>query len=241
MISINIPCYNRSQLLKECVKSFLNQTFDDFEIIIVDDGSEEDLSAITLMDERIKMFRIEHSGISRSFNVALDHSSGEYIMPMGSDDLASDPNLLKLTFEEIKRREKRGYNVVYTDHWYMRGDGGLLRNKFHAAHQRFSQEECIRRMLEKSFISHGGALWQKDKMPRYDESLESAVDLELILTALERGVRFFHLPLRLWTYRCGEHPREGRSKRQIDACNIILGRRGYYFDKSTRRGKKICN
>jgi len=48
-----------------------------------------------------------------------------------------------------------------------------------------------------------GLIWRKEKMPKYDEELESAVDLELFLTAMENGVRFKHVFGRYWTHRIG--------------------------------------
>ncbi len=236
MISIIIPCYNRKEMLRECIDSFIAQTYTDWELVVADDASTEDLTFIKDIDPRIKYFRQDKNCYVKAFNLALDSAIGEYIMPFGSDDIASHKKLLKRTYQALQ--DNTDYDAVYTDHWTQHADGNKFRTKFDDAHQSYTNEECYKRMLKRQFIPHGGVLWKKDKKPRYDETLESGLDLELYLTALERGVRFYHIPERLWTYKTG-HAREGTSKRQIDSCNKTLGRRGYYFDKKTRGGVKL--
>jgi len=232
VVSINIPCYNRKEMLRECVQSFIDQTFTDFEIVVADDGSEDDLTFVASMDKRVKYVRQEHIGIARAFNLALDNSVGEYIMPFGSDDLAT-PELLieQLTLLEIHKR----YDVAYCNHWTMRNDGKKHRK---LCMKTLSDKDAYQAMLERQYIPHGGSLWKKDKMPRYDESLESAVDWELFLAAMESGVRFKHRRAKLWIHRTG-HPREERTERQLRCCDIILRRRGYYFNKELRKGIKL--
>lgn len=240
VISINIPCYNRSGMLKECIQSFINQTFKDFELVIADDGSDEDLTFVKSMDPRIKYIRQDHKGISAALNLALDNSSGKYVMPFGSDDLATDNRLLEIMLYELERMMPRGYHAVYNDQWNLDQNGKKIRRKHPHAHQSFKSEEYYKMMLTRQCIAHGGTLWIKEYYPRHDETLESAVDLELFLTALENGVKFYHVPIRLWTYRVG-HPREEKTKRQTECCDRILRKRGYYFDKEKRKGFPICN
>jgi len=233
IVSINIPCYNRSKMLRECIESFINQTFSAFEIVIVDDGSEEDLSFVKDMDPRVKYIRQEHLGISKAFNLALDNSSGTYIMPMGSDDLAM-PDLLEETVALMEKYKKK-YDVIYSNNW-IKHCNGTIHRKLHS--RTLNQEDAYKAMLNRQYIPHPGSLWKKEKIPRYDESLESAVDWELMLTAIENGVRFKHKKKKLWIYRIG-HPREGGTERQTNCCDIILKKRGYYFDKKLRQGIKI--
>lgn len=232
-ISINIPCYNRSEMLKECINSFISQTFEDWELILVDDGSEEDLTFVEKMDKRVKYYRIEHSGIpAKGFNVALSKSSGKYIMPFGSDDMAL-PELLRMTKIELESSDL--YDVIYTDCWQQYNNRSLTRKK-HDEYTDFNK--AYEEMLKYQYISHGGSLWKKEKVPIYDETVGPAEDWELFLTAMENGVRFKRLNFRLWTYRIG-HPRVSCGQPQIDGCNKVLGRRGYRFDPKTRRGVKI--
>jgi glycosyltransferase involved in cell wall biosynthesis len=239
IISINIACYNRKEMLRECLESFLAQTFEDFEIIVVDDGSEDDLLFVKDMDNRIKYLRQKHKGISAARNLAFDNSIGKYIMPFDSDDLATSPEFLS---EILKIMENNSdVDVIYTDFWIQQPDGSLIRNHIRKKFtDNITDENIYREMLTRQFITHPGSLWRKDKMPRYDESLESAVDWELFLSAIESGVKFKHQEGRWWTYRTG-HPREFRTQRQTDCCDRLLNKRGYTFNKKARRGEKICN
>lgn len=232
MISVNISCYNRAQMLRECLESFIAQTFEFFEVIVVDDGSEEDLTFVTAMDPRIKYFRQEHGGMAKGLNLAMEKSSGQYLMPFGSDDLAL-PDLLRDTFALIGVNPK--IDVVYTDCWILRGDGTRIRKKHFEVKD---PKEAYKEMLKCQYISHGGTLWNRNCLPHYDETVAPAEDWELFLKAMENGVRFKHLAKRLWVYRNAGQPRMSDDPRMAEQCDVVLKRRGYTFDKKTRRGTK---
>lgn len=97
LISVIIPVYNREQYIEECLQSVFNQTFKNFEIVIVDDGSTdksfEICKAFAEKDKRIKLFNADHGGVSAARNLALDKANGEYIFFLDSDDVIH-PSLL---------------------------------------------------------------------------------------------------------------------------------------------------
>lgn len=233
-ISINVPCYNRIDLLRKCVDSFVNQTFDDFEIIIIDDGSTEDITFVRGIDMRVKFFRQNHLGIAKARNLAIEKSTGKYILIFDSDDMATDKNMLKRLFDTIE--ENNNYDVVYCDYYK---NGNII--KAGNAHEIYTRDEAYNRLLCKQFIPHGSTLWKRDKIIKYDESLKSAVDWQIFLTAFEKGLKFYHIPEALWTYNDGKHSREFNTKRQNDCCNQLLKKRGYYFDEKKRMGIKMYN
>ena len=88
LISVVIPVYNREKYIKECIDSVLNQTYQNFEIIIVDDGSTDKTVEIieSINDERIKLFKNNHLGVSEATNFAFKQINGEYIALLDSDD-----------------------------------------------------------------------------------------------------------------------------------------------------------
>lgn len=222
-ISINIPCYNRKDMLKECIESFIAQTYEDWELVLIDDGSEEDLTFASDMDKRVKYFRVEHSGIlARLFNHALFKSSGKYIMPFGSDDLASDPTLLEKEVAILESMPQ--YSVVCCDYWKMHSDGSRLRVKYRGFDSS-DKEKFYDWMLKGQTMSHGATLWRQEKMPSYDEEFSPADDWEVLLKAAERGLQFYHIPERLWTYRVG-HSRYSGTKEMAEGCKKILIKRG---------------
>ncbi len=100
-ISIIIPVYNTEQYLQECLDSVLNQTFADFEVICIDDGSTDNsyliLEKYAKKDSRIKIFK-NHSNIGcvATKNKAISKSQGEYIYPLDSDDIILPETLQKL-------------------------------------------------------------------------------------------------------------------------------------------------
>lgn len=233
IISVNISCYNRSQMLRECLESFINQTFREFEIIVIDDGSEEDLTFAATIDNRTRYYTQKHGGMARGLNLARKKSNGDFILPFGSDDIAL-PTLLEETYNCLMANPD--FDVVYTDCFIVNRDGGKIRHK----HPEYlDTKEAYQQMLKKQYISHGGTLWKKECYPEYDETVGSAEDLELFLTAMENGVKFKLLPKRLWLYRTG-HKREAGSESQNKGAEKVLNRRGYTFDLKTRTGKP-CN
>ncbi len=90
LISVIIPTYNRAQLLPRAIKSVLNQTYSDWELIVVDDGSEDETAMVVSQfdDSRIRYIRKENTGAADSRNVGVSHSKGEVITFLDSDDEA---------------------------------------------------------------------------------------------------------------------------------------------------------
>jgi glycosyltransferase involved in cell wall biosynthesis len=90
LVSVVIPTYNRAALVTETVQSILSQTYSNFEIIIVDDGSTDDTEKIVndLNNSQIRYFKIPHTGSFGTVrNVGLKNARGEYIAFVDSDDL----------------------------------------------------------------------------------------------------------------------------------------------------------
>ena len=88
-VSVVIPTYNRAHFLPETIQSVLVQTFQDFEIIVVDDGSIDNTKEVVdnFQDLRIKYIYQENQGGSAARNTGAKTSSGEYIVPLDSDDV----------------------------------------------------------------------------------------------------------------------------------------------------------
>lgn len=96
MVSVVIPCYNNAQYLRRCIDSVLAQTFTDFEIIIVNDGSTDNPSSVLsdIDDPRLhKIIDMPHSGVSTARNVGIYHAIGEYIVFIDGDDWVENNHL----------------------------------------------------------------------------------------------------------------------------------------------------
>lgn len=94
LISIIVPVYNVSEYLCECIDSILSQTYQNLEIIIVDDGSTDDspelCDSYALRDNRIKVIHQKNKGLSAARNKGYEVSNGKYIAFVDSDDAISD-------------------------------------------------------------------------------------------------------------------------------------------------------
>lgn len=99
-ISFVVPVYNASKYLKECINSIVAQSFDDIEIIAVNDGSTDDSLEIlrAFSDKRIKIIDQKNAGASAARNAGILVASGEYIICVDSDDLL-DKDCAKLCYE----------------------------------------------------------------------------------------------------------------------------------------------
>lgn len=89
-ISIIIPIYNAEHTIRKCLSSIKGQTFDDFEVILINDGSDDNSVAecenIIIDDNRFKLFHESNSGVSRARNLGLQHARGDFILFVDADD-----------------------------------------------------------------------------------------------------------------------------------------------------------
>jgi glycosyltransferase involved in cell wall biosynthesis len=125
LISINLPCFNSEKYLKETIQSVLDQTFTDFEIIIVNDGSTDGTGNIVkeFTDSRIRYYNQNNIGLGKTRNVQLDLSTGKYIAFIDHDDLWSPHKLEK----QIKLfNDSPDLGLVYSDCAIIDGNGNIV-------------------------------------------------------------------------------------------------------------------
>lgn len=126
MISIIIPIYNVESYLEECVQSVIAQTYTEWELILVDDGSTDGSAKIARnwqsRNSRIKYFHKENGGVSSARNYGLDHSQGEYIMFVDSDDICHPQLLEKLIYFVIEGNDIAGCTIAKSE------ESGVVQN-----------------------------------------------------------------------------------------------------------------
>ena len=112
-VSVVIPTYNRSGIVKEAIESVLKQTYTDLEVLVVDDGSTDDTQAIVkqLPDSRVNYYYKENGGPSGARNLGLDKSKGQYISFLDSDDLWPAEYLETVIGQLDKNKD---FNTAYT-------------------------------------------------------------------------------------------------------------------------------
>ena len=89
-VSVIIPCYNHGEFISDAVKSIINQTYQDFEIIIINDGSDDDYTNKILSSnmnfEKTKIINTSKVGVSKARNIGIQDSKGDYILTLDADD-----------------------------------------------------------------------------------------------------------------------------------------------------------
>ena len=126
LVSVIIPTYNRANLLKRAIKSVLDQTYKNLEIIIVDDGSTDNTKDIvkTFSDPRIQYIRLpENRGVSSARNMGIKKSRGDFIAFLDSDDEFLPEKLEKQS--EIFRSLSKNSGLIFTNLWNLGKDKGL--------------------------------------------------------------------------------------------------------------------
>src|SRR3989344_5076978 len=183
MISIIILTYNRAGFISEAIKSALEQSFSDWELIIIDDASQDDTREIVeeyiVRDSRIKYFRNDgHLRISKSRNKALGSARGEYVAVLDSDDVWSDRDKLKKQYEFLERN--KDYVLV--------GGGVIVIDEFGKETRRYfnreSDEDIRGKILFQNQFAHSGVMFRREaalKAGGYDENLNIGEDYDLWL------------------------------------------------------------
>lgn len=146
-ISVVIPAYNSGKTIEKTVQSVLNQTYTDFEIIIINDGSKDDTleqcEKIKSRDSRIKVVNVENGGVSRARNIGIKNSVGQYLVFLDSDDIMENTLLEKM----IKNHEEDCLCVAgYSREW--KKDGKVIKRKDYV----WSTDEKISIVEQSEFV-----------------------------------------------------------------------------------------
>ncbi|MEN3322518.1 glycosyltransferase family A protein [Mariniflexile soesokkakense] len=117
LVSIIVPCYKQAHFLDETLQSVLNQTYDNWECIVVNDGSPDNTEKVAKQwcskDERFKYISKENGGLSSARNTGIKVSNGEYVLPLDSDDII-DANFLSTLVPELRKDESLAIVSCYS-------------------------------------------------------------------------------------------------------------------------------
>ena len=187
-ISVIIPTYNRGNLLGNSIKSVLNQTYKNFEIIVVDDGSTDNTKSVVnqFKDERIKYIKLtENRGSSYARNIGIQNSNGKYITFQDSDDVYY-PDKLETQFKNIIYKKSNldfcKIKVIFND-------------SFNYIYPTYGREKIILNgnifnelISNGNFISTQAILVQKNFISKYlfDPYMPRLQDFDLILRMIPK-------------------------------------------------------
>jgi len=201
-ISVLMPVYNAQKYIKVAVESILNQTFTDFEFIIINDGSSDEslkiIEGYALQDARIKVINRENKGLIKTLNEGLKLAKGKYIARMDADDIS-----LPLRFEkQIQYLEEHSDCIaVGTLAKLIDSDGDVIGPMGSlTAH---SEIDNAHLNGKGGAIVHPSAMFRTDEVLSeggYLEGFMHAEDLELWLRLAEVG-KLANIPETLFLYR----------------------------------------
>lgn len=149
-ISIVVPVYNVERYLNRCISSILKQTFTDFELILIDDGSKDYSASICdeykEKDSRIKVIHQENAGLSAARNKGIEVSNGKYITFIDSDDFIH-PNMLEVLYINIVNFDA---DIAMCDHHRVYENKEVPREFCENNITLYTNLEAVRKIVEKS-------------------------------------------------------------------------------------------
>jgi glycosyltransferase involved in cell wall biosynthesis len=188
-VSIVMAVYNGELFLKNSIRSILNQSFPNFELIIIDDGSKDNSFQIAkdfqAVDSRVIAFSLEHGGVSKTANYGITQCRGKYIARMDADDW-SYPNRLELQFNFMELNKDivaSSGRAIYIDE----DNFPIHINNPHLHHDDILKELCKGRggaLVNSAVIMRRDAI---TKIGGYNINYRCSEDLELFLRLSEIG------------------------------------------------------
>lgn len=211
LFTVTIPTYNREEYLAESIDSILNQTCNDFEIVIVDDGSTDgtkELMKYYVDGERIRYYRRKHEGIAKSRNFAISVARGKYIICQDSDDW-SYPERLKAIKKKIDKKPE--VDIIYTSFQVCDKD-------LKPVHVIEAREFSFKKLLEEQYIGQPSLCYKRSmalELP-YNDKLKYGEDWEFLVKAASVKKKFQRIPQILVKYRTHPDSISIRKKKEVD-------------------------
>lgn len=203
-VSVIIPAYNAERFLGDTLRSVLEQTYQDFEIIVVDDGSTDGTQAVVtaVVDERVHYIHQENRGPAAARNAGLRLARGEYIAFLDADDLWR-PERLEACVSFLD--EHTQVDVVHTAFDFINPDGRPFPAKSKWGDK---STTALEHLVFRNDIHTSTALVRRrcfDVAGLFDESLRGSEDWYLWFRIAAAGFQFDFIPLSLAVYRRHEN------------------------------------
>lgn len=209
LVSIIIPIYNIEKYLIECVNSILNQTYSNYEVILVDDGSIDNSGKLcdylSLQNCRIKAFHKKNGGLSSARNYGLRHSIGKYVIFIDSDDYWNNNDILRLLIDKI---EKFNLDVVRGEYIDVKENGDILfvpqlsNYKLSFKDKILSPYEMLKYIIDGRFFTVL-FLYKRTTIENllFDENRKFQEDIDFAIRYFSRDLRCGYLPIQFYSYR----------------------------------------
>lgn len=207
-VSIIVPIYNAEKYLRQCLDSILQQTFTDFELILVDDGSTDSSADICMeymqKDERIQYIHQDNNGVSSARNKGIDISKGKLIYFADADDMLFPDGITCLMF--ILQEHYSNTDISMGTYIEKREDGNIIFKETKSFYLTLNRIESINLMFDTSKYNYQGFLWNKmfkksiiiNNNVRFDERLhfnEDRIFCLQYICAMKGCMRFISQPI----------------------------------------------
>ncbi len=236
-ISVIIPVYNSEKTIRETIESVLNQTFTDFELIIINDGSQDSSLEIisSIQDTRLKVFSYPNAGVSASRNRGIAQASGEFIAFLDSDDLWT-ADKLESQLQALQANPHAAVAYSWTD--YIDRTGKFVCPGNHVT----ADGDVYEQLLLQNFLENGSTpLIRKEaliKVGDFDESLFGPEDWDIYLR-LAANYQFVAVPKVQVLYRISANSVSSNVFRQASECLKVIERAFNQAPASLQHLKKV--
>lgn len=221
-ISVIIPVYNGEKTIKETIESVLNQTFKDFELIVINDGSQDATLKIisSIEDDRLKVFSYPNAGASASRNKGFYQSVGEFVAFLDADDLWTEDKL-EAQFNALEANPQAAIAYSWSD--YINESGKFLR----PGGQISISGNIYKNLLLVDLLENGSnPLIRREAIVAvkgFDESLPAGQDWDLYLRLAAR-YHFVAVPASQILYRISTNSISSNIFRLESACLQVIER-----------------
>ncbi|MFB6227479.1 MAG: glycosyltransferase family 2 protein [Halobacteriales archaeon] len=186
-VSVSIPAYNEEDIIGRTIENVLDQTFEDFELLIVDDGSTDDTRTVVeeyTDDPRVRYIYQENQGFPGARNTGLEEGEGEYYAFIGADDLWAPTKLQK----QVAYLEDTDADMVHSNVYHIDATGqitGVRWDKHPPATD--DREQFLRKLFMHNFICIQSVIVHRDHIEhrRFDEELQINCDHDMWLRVAE--------------------------------------------------------
>jgi len=223
LISVVLPVFNGEKTISETIQSVLEQTFVNWELIIINDGSQDStldiIKRFEFADPRLRIFSYLNAGLAASRNRGIALALGEYISFIDADDLWTSD---KLKSQSTALQEHPKASVAYSWTDYIDADGKFVKSGGHTT----DTGDVYQKLLLWNFVENGSnPLIRKEVFGTvgiFDESLTAAEDWDMWLR-LAAKYEFVVVPEVQILYRLSMNSMSANLKRQEKAClNVII-------------------
>lgn len=248
LISIIVPVYNVEKYLENCIDSILKQTYTNFEVILIDDGSTDTSGEIcdkyVEKDKRIQVIHSKNGGISKVRNKGIELAKGDYISFIDSDDIVS-PKFLEILFTTINESQADISICGFESFYY--NEPNLMQEQNIEKSYTYTKNTAMKALLEDEIITNH--LWNK----LYKRELWTGItfpdgkkfeDVSVMYKIFEKCQKIEYNPITLYYYRRRSDSILGNVNEEMlkDYIDVIQDRNIYLKEHYKTLEKEIeCN